>query len=534
MTNTENQTSYDEVPYGSHAFAQSHPDRLATIGRLFGLAPAPITQCRVLELGCASGGNLIPMAFGLPGSEFVGVDMSARQVAAGRKIIQDMNLKNIRIEHASIMDVDAAYGAFDYIICHGVFSWVPKDVQDKILSVASANLTPRGIAYVSYNTYPGWHMRGMLRHMMLYHIKQFKGTQQRIDQAKALIDFIARYIPTENNAYGLLLKNELNIIKRTSDWYLFHDHLEEVNEPVYFHQFAEQAMSYSLQYLGESDIGTMLTSRFPKEVAETLKKINKDIISTEQYMDFLRNRHFRQTLLCHKGVPLRRNLGSGDLNGLLIASSAMPDIDQKTGGAADLYSPGVAKSFRTPKKQTITSNSPLTKAGLMILRENWPHALDFDTLSDAATKRLNETQILKGKPTEQNRQMLATDLLQSYTANVIELRTWQGDFVRKVSERPKASPLAAYQIGQGESSVVSLRHEQVPADPLTQHLIPLLDGTRDRATLFDRMSEMIINGTLKAQQDNQQIKDPEMIRKSLEEDIERRLAYLAGAALLVE
>jgi len=294
-------TTYDEVPYGSHAFSQSHPDRMATIGRLFGLSPAAVDQCRVLELGCASGGNLIPMAFCLPQSEFVGVDLSGRQVEVGQKTIRDLGLKNVRIEHASILDVDDSYGTFDYVVCHGVYSWVPADVQDKILAIASANLTPRGVAYISYNTYPGWHMRGMLRHMMLYHVRQFKGTQQRIDQAKALIDFLARNVPTENNPYGLLLKSELGLIGRVADWYLFHDHLEEVNEPVYFHQFAERAGIHGLQYLGESDFGTMLTSKFPKEVAETLSKINKNIVSTEQYMDFLRNRQFRQTLLCHKG-----------------------------------------------------------------------------------------------------------------------------------------------------------------------------------------------------------------------------------------
>ncbi|MCD4811464.1 hypothetical protein K8R14_02560, partial [bacterium] len=69
---TEKRTSYDEVPYESQSFPQSHPDRLAMLARLFGLSPAPVTQCRVLELGCAGGGNLIPMAFHLPDSEFVG------------------------------------------------------------------------------------------------------------------------------------------------------------------------------------------------------------------------------------------------------------------------------------------------------------------------------------------------------------------------------------------------------------------------------------------------------------------------------
>ncbi|HID29405.1 MAG TPA: class I SAM-dependent methyltransferase, partial [Desulfobacterales bacterium] len=213
MKESGRHTSYDEVPYESQSFPQSHPDRLATLGRLFGLSPTPITCCRVLELGCASGGNLIPMAYHLPESKFVGVDLSKRQVEMGQKTIQDLGLKNIRIKHASITDVDSSWGVFDYIIAHGLYSWVPDEVQEKILSVSSDNLAPQGIAYVSYNTFPGWHMREMVRHMMLYHANQFEESSKRIEQARALMDFLARSVPTENNYYGMLLKSELELIR---------------------------------------------------------------------------------------------------------------------------------------------------------------------------------------------------------------------------------------------------------------------------------------------------------------------------------
>jgi trans-aconitate methyltransferase len=195
----EAKSSYDEVPYESHPFSQTHPDRLATLGRLFGMAPAPVERCRALELGCASGGNLIPMACQLPGSEFVGVDNSRREVEMGRGIIAALGLTNVRIEPASILDVDDSWGRFDYIIAHGVYSWVPDHVQDKMLAICAANLPPQGIAYVSYNTYPGWHMREMIRHMMLYHVAQFPDAQQRLQQARALVDFLARSTPTQDN-----------------------------------------------------------------------------------------------------------------------------------------------------------------------------------------------------------------------------------------------------------------------------------------------------------------------------------------------
>src|SRR5262245_55529309 len=153
--------SYDEVPYESHPFAQTHPDHLATVATLFGMRPAPVARCRVPELGCASGGNLIPMAEQLPQSQFLGVDLSARQVDDGRRVLGPLGLTNVELRHASILDVDDGYGPFDYVLCHGVYSWVPPAVQDKILDVCAHNLAPQGVGYISYNTYPGWHMRGM-------------------------------------------------------------------------------------------------------------------------------------------------------------------------------------------------------------------------------------------------------------------------------------------------------------------------------------------------------------------------------------
>jgi cyclopropane fatty-acyl-phospholipid synthase-like methyltransferase len=151
------ESSYDKVPYDSFPYPQSHPDRLATVAALFGLRPAHVDTCRVLELGCAAGGNLIPMALTLPGSRSLGVDFSAVEVNEGKQTIKDLGLENIELRQASILDIDAAYGKFDYILCHGVYSWVADEVQEKILSICKANLAPAGIAGVRHGLqWCGW------------------------------------------------------------------------------------------------------------------------------------------------------------------------------------------------------------------------------------------------------------------------------------------------------------------------------------------------------------------------------------------
>src|SRR5262245_16820704 len=167
-------TSYEEVPYESKPIPGSHPDSLATMAILCGMQPPPIDRCRVLELGCAAGGNLLPMAQTVPDGRFVGIDLSPRQVADGQALIDALGLTNLELRALSILDVGEDFGTFDYIICHGVFSWVPREVQDKILAICRRHLAPNGVAYVSYNTYPGWHLRGMVRDMLTYHARQFE------------------------------------------------------------------------------------------------------------------------------------------------------------------------------------------------------------------------------------------------------------------------------------------------------------------------------------------------------------------------
>ena len=167
-------TSYDEVPYADRVQPATHPDRLAVVATLYGMDPAPPDRCRVLELGCAGGANLIALAETLPGSDFVGIDLSPRQIASGRQKVQALGLTNVELRAMSLVDIGEAFGRFDYILCHGVYSWVPAEVRDAILAISSANLMPQGVAYVSYNCYPGWHARAAAREMMCYRAGRFE------------------------------------------------------------------------------------------------------------------------------------------------------------------------------------------------------------------------------------------------------------------------------------------------------------------------------------------------------------------------
>jgi len=518
--------SYDLVPYESHSYPQSHPDHLAALGSLFGLNPPPVVRCRVLELGCASGGNLIPMAYRFPDSTFVGLDLSIKELEIGRKMIQDLNLKNITLNHLDITDVHDSFGRFDYIIAHGVYSWVPDSVQDRILSICNKNLTPNGMAYVSYNTYPGWHMRGMIRHMMLYHTSRFQDAEEKIREARALIDFLANSIPGEKDYFAMLLQNELKLIKRSGDSYIFHEHLEEKNSPVYFHQFVDRAEKHGLQYLAEAEFSSMLTSGFPKEVGETLEGISKDLIAAEQYMDFLRNRLFRQTILCHREIFLERTLVADSLEGLLIASRAAAESDP-----VDLAA-GVKQTFRTATGAWTKSDFPITKAALAVLRDAWPKAMTLDTLMKRAEQLLGKDLPAAPMDPVESKKALGEDILHCFAGNVAELHTCQADFVTTVSEKPMASPLAAYQADH-ELPIVNQRHESIQIDTLSKELLKTMNGNRDVEAVLGCLMRKGLAGAFVLEKNGAPVSGERNIRRALEGAIAGLMQNLAHLALLI-
>ncbi len=518
--------SYDLVPYTGHAFPQTHPDRLATIARLSGLSPAPVDRCRVLELGCGLGYNLIPMALQMPDSELVGVDLSKRQIEEGRMAAEAAGLTNIRLEHANIADVDESWGKFDYVICHGVFSWVPAEVRDRILEISARSLASNGIAYVSYNTYPGWHMREMIRHMMRYHSEQFEEPQMRIGQSKALLKFMTDQLPRDGQPYARYLRQELAVLGRQADSYLFHEHLEDVNEPMYFHQFIGQAARYDLQYLGEAEFGAMLMHGVQSpQVRQTLARISSDVVRMEQYMDFLRNRTFRQTLLCHQDAQIDRAGSVEIMEPLLLWSAARPMTPQID------HDPQTVVHFRTLRGGTVRVRRPVTKEALVVLAERQPQALSFAELFEVVMERIPVR--WKLSDTQGMRASLAQDILAIYGLGAVELRTWQPPFAAEVSDRPRISPVAAYQVKAGKTRVVNMYHRQTPIGPVARLLAPLLDGTRDRAALIEHAKTLVRDGDLALRDKEALDSNPEEAQRVIAAGVDQALRNLARSALLV-
>ena len=459
--------SYDEVPYQSLPLRQTHPDHLATVASLFGFAATNIERCRVLELGCAAGGNLIPMAASYPGSEFVGIDLSPVQIAEGTAVVAALSLGNIRLLAMDVMDFDASYGTFDYIIAHGIYSWVPPNVQQRILALCTEALTATGIAIVSYNALPGWRMLAIVRDAMRYQTRGITDPKTRVAHARATLDFLSASVPGENSAYGRVLRMAAENLRDKPDYYVLHEYLEEANEPLYFEEFIERASRHRLRYLGEADVKLMLSTGLAGETTKALNRIAPDLLRREQTLDFLRNRTFRQTMLIHDGPPLDRKVSPERVTSLWIGAPLQASHPNANPGSDEVL------EFLLPDGRSLEAQSPISKAAFLVLGERWPLAISFAELFGEASRRFQSS----ARGGVDQRELLASELMRCFANDVVELHCGPSPFVLVSGQRPGACALARLQASSGVQAT-NRRHELIALDEEARALLPLMDGTR--------------------------------------------------------
>lgn len=516
--------SYDEVPYESYAYSLTSPYHLHTIGTLFGMNPPKVETARILELGCAAGGNLIPHAMNFPKASFLGVDLSKVQIDEAKKHSIALGLKNIEFRHCSITDIDESFGKFDYIICHRVISWVPKYVQDKIFEVSNKNLSENGIAYISYNTLPGWNMIRTIRDMMLYHSGMFPNVQDKLAQSRLLLDFVKDSLEGSNSPYAQVLTNEASLLAKQNDHYLRHDHLEENNVQYYFHEFMTEAQKNNLQYLADSTVSTMYLGNMPPKVVDKLKEVN-DIVRTEQYMDYITNRRFRSTLLCHNSVKLNRTINNEDITKFNMTFNIVPE---KPITSIDLNSLESEKFFYNGNKDnSLSSSSPYMKAILYTFSEHIGNPMSFNTIVTDANKKLHDNKL-----NEIKEELLANALklvLQGY----ITITTQSGRGEVKL-DKPKASKLIMYQVSNTSNTwVTNLRHEVLAINLFEKYALKYMDGKNDRKNIIELIIKHMDSGEIVLSRDDKKIEDHDEIRKELEAFLEPTLAKFVANAFLV-
>lgn len=308
------QKSYDDIPYTSKSFTNTLPHRQASVLALLGFDNPKLENARILEIGCSFGGNIISFALAKPNAELIGIDLSEIQINEGNRIIKELGLKNIKLIHQNILDFKNDLGKFDYIICHGVFSWVPEEVRKKILTVIKENLKENGSAVISYNTYPGWKNIEVLKDIMQFRAQSLKDKNIQIENndmialGKGALEFLKEFSNNDIN------KNMIEDVLKKDAYYIYHEYFEIYNQPIYLYNFSKLLNEFGLKHICDTDIAKSFPVLLDKNLEEAINnECGNDQISKEQYYDYMYNRQFRISLITHK-----ENMPENDITSFYI------------------------------------------------------------------------------------------------------------------------------------------------------------------------------------------------------------------------
>ncbi len=516
--------AYDVVPYPSYCYPQSSPAHLHAQAQVFGLSAPDIDTARVLEIGCASGSNIIPLAARFPKAKFVGVDLSTVQVELAQARAQQLGLKNLSLHAESITDCAFKRGdRFDYIIAHGVYSWVPAPVRERILEICGRHLSKNGVAFISYNTLPGWNAVKTIRDMMIYHGQSFDDPGRKVVEARNMLKFVADNMKNQSGPYKETLEAEIKTLQSADDNYLFHDHLEGTNDPCYFHEFASAAAVQGLAYLADSDLPSMFLGNQTEKVSGTLSQIN-DPVRLEQYLDFVTNRRFRSSLLVRAGTTVDRRLSPERLkNSRLIPQYR---FQEPAGDAPEK----LKLAYVSNAEQTATIQGRLACAAMVEILNALPNRLSVAEVAQRVAPKLKDAE--KTTPDDLVPQ-LGQLFLNFMLSGVFNLSGDQTTAVTELSEKPMAFP-AAVVIGRDMSLLPNLHHEVVRLNDDQRLVLQYVNGDNTHDDIAAAVRDHITRGELTLNVQGEPLtSDSPTFDDNLRQYVQATLNIFAASALLV-
>ena len=484
----ERSSVYDAVTYQGVVVQSCSPGHLALCS-LWRHGPRPATKkFSVTELGCGDGSNLLPLAFYSRESTFVGVDNSAAAIHCAEEGARYLDLDNIQFIQEDVRTLNhSGCRSSDYIIAHGLYSWVPEDAREAILNFCLENLTPSGLAYISYNAQPGWSMRNLVRETL---------QRARLVQQAAIEEKAARAIevattqlledlPSRDYAFGALFAEELERVRDGKPGYVFHEYLAEINDGFWLRDFVDHAQQHGLDYVADAQ-DFRWEGQIPQALRASLSKRDLDPIEQEEMTDLLCHRYFRASILCRADAPRQSMTHQEILEMVSIATSLCAESDP--------FDPteGVVETFCREHGPEITLDASITKAAIVLLAAQWPQGMQFESL----WQRASEFLISHGCVVNSGaREQLLEELILLYETGQLDLRLEEPNYPRDIPEYPQAHVLAQYE-AQHREALTTPFHLPIPFEPEALQFVLGLDGSRSHKELQKEFGSEIVDQTL--------------------------------------
>jgi SAM-dependent methyltransferase len=376
---------YDELTYKSFPIEWTAPERLALASLLHGGPRSQLGPYRVLELGCGNGANLLPLAYYRRNATFVGVDGARSQVAVAQARKAALELSNVEFIHADFLDASRRLsGPFDYIIAHGVFSWVSPHVRDTLLELFARHLRRGGLLYLNYNSRPGWNVRGLVRDFLLAQTAGTESLRDRAERAQAVSSKVVAALTGIEHPYSQLLANEFRFVSDGNVAWVGHEFLADHNHPYWRSEFLALAKSYELEYVADADYNYR-SARISEDLASRLDIEQITGRSIEDTVDLLCYRQLHSPILTP--APWSREPpGQAEFGKLLVASCLEP---RPPGG--DIGNP----TFQHPSGYEVEAKEAFVEIGLTKLKPLWPRGLRVEATFPNVGQAVEDLRLLQ-------------------------------------------------------------------------------------------------------------------------------------------
>ena len=204
-----------------------------------------------LELGAGLGLTSTMLAATNPTGSFWGVDVNPTHVVSAEGLAEEAGIENVAFIEAGFDELPAhELPAFDYIVLHGVWSWVSEATRAAILDVIRTRLKPGGVVYVSYNCAVGWGPVQPFGHLLRTLARLEHGTvENRLRNAIERITALPRLFEDRPAA-----KAWLERLPAYSFNYLAHEYLTSHWSAFYFDEVLRDFEKAKLMFVGAANV----------------------------------------------------------------------------------------------------------------------------------------------------------------------------------------------------------------------------------------------------------------------------------------